>query len=159
MELSVVFSAKEKGLADATVWQAGAFCLRRDVNDDLEILLIESRRNGLWGVPKGHIESNETTAATAKREAFEEAGVLGDINAIPFGMFRYKKDSCATIFHVTVHELTVASIAEIFPEKTLRPSKWFPIKSAVRTASHPGLKRLLQKLAGSECGRHQQLQD
>jgi len=39
-----------------------------------EILFVGSRRNGRWGLPKGHIEAGETSWAAARREALEEAG-------------------------------------------------------------------------------------
>ena len=54
--------------------QAGAICYRRNENGDLRILLVGSRRNGRWGVPKGHLDPEETTGAAALREAFEETG-------------------------------------------------------------------------------------
>ncbi|MEX2745609.1 NUDIX hydrolase [Rhizobium mongolense] len=72
--------------------QAGAICIRRMRTSRPEVLLVSSRRNGRWGLPKGHIEPNENSKTTAEREAFEEAGVLGSADAEPFGSFHYFKD-------------------------------------------------------------------
>jgi 8-oxo-dGTP pyrophosphatase MutT (NUDIX family) len=44
-------------------------------NDSLLFLLINSKRNGIWGFPKGHIENGESETETARREIFEETGI------------------------------------------------------------------------------------
>ncbi|MDR1720940.1 MAG: NUDIX domain-containing protein [Endomicrobium sp.] len=38
-------------------------------------LLVNSRRNGLWGFPKGHVEKDESELETAIREIVEETGI------------------------------------------------------------------------------------
>ena len=43
--------------------------------DDVEILLIHQKKSGLWGIPKGHSEKNETVLQCASREVFEEVGL------------------------------------------------------------------------------------
>ncbi len=130
--------------------QAGAICYRRNGSGQLRILLVGSRRNGRWGVPKGHLDPGETSAQAAGREAFEEAGVLGDVEATIFGSFSYHKDSSPHHYHVSVHFLRVAEVRLDFPEKGTRKQKWFPLKVAIRDAAQPGLKALLSKLEGME---------
>jgi 8-oxo-dGTP pyrophosphatase MutT (NUDIX family) len=44
-------------------------------NDNLLFLLVNSRRSGIWGFPKGHIETGESETETARREIFEETGI------------------------------------------------------------------------------------
>jgi 8-oxo-dGTP pyrophosphatase MutT (NUDIX family) len=44
-------------------------------NDNLLFLLVNSKRNGVWGFPKGHIENGESETETARREIFEETGI------------------------------------------------------------------------------------
>ncbi|MDR3257092.1 MAG: NUDIX domain-containing protein [Endomicrobium sp.] len=44
-------------------------------NDVPVFLLVNSKRNGRWGFPKGHIENSETEIETARREIFEETGI------------------------------------------------------------------------------------
>ncbi|WP_342354141.1 NUDIX hydrolase [Rhizobium grahamii] len=105
-----------------------------------------SRRNGRWGVPKGHLDPNETTAEAAKRESFEEAGLVGDVEATVFGSFSYRKDSSPHRYHVAVHLLHVAEAHPDFPEKGTRKQKWFRLKIAIREAAQPGLKALLSRL-------------
>ena len=53
------------------VEQAGAICYRPSrCGKEVDVLLVTSRRNGAWGIPKGHVERGETTYAAAAREAF-----------------------------------------------------------------------------------------
>jgi len=45
-----------------------------------ELLLVSSRFNkSIWVLPKGHIESGESSDETAVREVFEEAGVTARV--------------------------------------------------------------------------------
>ena len=53
----------------------------RKINEDIRYLLIKNRRSANWSFPKGHVEKNETSEDTAKREVYEEAGIR--ISIIP----------------------------------------------------------------------------
>ncbi|KRB61532.1 DNA mismatch repair protein MutT [Rhizobium sp. Root708] len=132
------------------IQQAGAICYRRNGSGQLRVLLVGSRRNGRWGVPKGHLDPGETTSQAAGRESFEEAGVVGDVETTIFGSFSYHKDSSPHHYHVTVHLLQVAEAQLDFPEKGTRKQKWFPLKVAIRDAAQPGLRALLSRLEGTQ---------
>ncbi len=53
---------------------AGAVIVRRE-RGQLLYLLIYSRRNSIWGFPKGHLEPGETEKEAALREIQEETGL------------------------------------------------------------------------------------
>ncbi|WP_409995386.1 NUDIX domain-containing protein [Rhizobium leguminosarum] len=55
-----------KTLSGRDVAQAGAFCYRKSENGGLEILFVGSRRNGRWGIPKGHVDDGEASSAAAR---------------------------------------------------------------------------------------------
>ena len=128
------------------VQQAGAIGHRHNDDGQLLVLLVGSRRNGRWGVPKGHINAGETSDVAAGREAFEEAGVVGEVDSEIFGSFNYIKDGSPHRYHVAVHLLRVTDLAEDFPEKAARKQRWFPFKAAARDAAQPGLRVLLARL-------------
>lgn len=52
----------------------GAVIYRR-INGGLEFLAVESKVNGHWGFPKGHVEDGESEKETAIREVLEETGL------------------------------------------------------------------------------------
>jgi 8-oxo-dGTP pyrophosphatase MutT (NUDIX family) len=138
--------SSRSGNAGHDLQQAGAICYRRNESGRLRVLLVGSLRNGRWGVPKGHLDPGETSSVAALREAFEEAGVVGEIDPEVFGSFSYQKDSTPHRYHVAVHLLEVSGIATDFPEKTIRRQKWFPIEVAIRDVSQSGLRALLKRL-------------
>ncbi|KJF70218.1 hypothetical protein RP75_27630 [Agrobacterium arsenijevicii] len=126
--------------------QAAAICIHRCEGKVPQVLLVSSRRNGRWGLPKGHIELGETARMAAAREAFEEAGVRGSISSFPLGKFFYFKNSTSTRYNVTVYVLEVQSISDEFPEKGVRKSRWVSIDQAMVEASQPELRILFQKI-------------
>ncbi|TBY81958.1 NUDIX hydrolase [Rhizobium leguminosarum] len=132
-----------KTMSGRDVAQAGALCYRRNENGGVEILFVGSRRNGRWGIPKGHVEGGEASSAAALREAFEEAGVVGVVDKAVFGTFSYRKDTSPNQYHVAVHLFKVSRIADKFPEKHVRKTRWFPVETALREAAQPGLRMLL----------------
>ncbi|WP_331275828.1 NUDIX hydrolase [Rhizobium sp. AG207R] len=92
----------------------------------LKILLVGSRRNGRWGIPKGHIDAGETSEITAARESFEEAGVVGRVEVEIFGIFTYEKDSTPDRYHVSVHLAEVTRIAMDYPQNRRERRLGFP---------------------------------
>ena len=64
--------------ATAARTQYGALCWRMH-RGKVEVLLITSRDTGRWVIPKGWPIAGLAPAETAAREAWEEAGVEGDI--------------------------------------------------------------------------------
>ncbi|MGO4564608.1 NUDIX hydrolase [Rhizobium sp. 2YAF20] len=127
--------------------QAGAICYRWNDKDRLvETLLIASLRNGRWGIPKGHVESGETTRQAARREAFEESGVSGIVDKDVFGAFTYSKEGNPKQFHVSVHLLAVKELADNFPEKQVRKIRWVPVGTAMRDTWQSGLSGLFVNL-------------
>ena len=70
--------------------QVAALCYRYRKHR-LEILLISSLGQGRWILPKGWPMKHQPDCVTALTEAFEEAGVYGDVSSEPVGQFQYEK--------------------------------------------------------------------
>ncbi len=98
-------------LLGRTIDQCGAICFRMNDIGAVEVLLITSRDTGRWVVPKGNIEKNEPLYKCARREALEEAGVIGCVGKKSIGYFSSLKDSSKPPFLVSVFALQVENAA------------------------------------------------
>lgn len=56
-------------------YSAGAVIYRRNNENKLEYLIVQSVINDNWGFPKGHLEAGETAKQAAVREVAEEVGL------------------------------------------------------------------------------------
>ena len=116
----------------------------RFTKQGLEILLITSIRKKKWIVPKGFIEFNLTAFESAKKEAFEEAGVIGTNETVELGSFTLKKYGGLT--KILVYSMEVEKIKDDYPEKNLRKRKWFTSDEASDAISLPEVGNMIQIL-------------
>jgi 8-oxo-dGTP pyrophosphatase MutT (NUDIX family) len=120
----------------------------RVINGRPEILLITSRRTQRWIVPKGWPEKGSTPAADAAREAFEEAGVSGEIAGEALGVFHYIKEmkhGLGIPCRVSLYALKVTRQHRSWSEKAARETKWHSVGEAAALVSEPELRRLILK--------------
>ena len=80
--------------------QIAALCWR--TNPLLEVLLITSLKTQRWILPKGWPHDGMSLAASAAREAEEEAGVTGEVTPLPLGHYRYIKDKAGAALPIRV---------------------------------------------------------
>ena len=111
----------------------------------LEILLITSIRKKKWIIPKGFIEFNLSAFESAKKEAFEEAGVIGTNETIELGSFTIEKYGGRT--NIVVYSMEVEKFKDDYPEKNLRKRKWYRVDEAIETVSIPEVVKMIEILA------------
>ncbi len=107
-----------------TIQQASAIPFRSG-DDGPEVCLITSQRSGAWGFPKGVIDPGETTAQAALKEAFEEAGLHGEIVGPALGRYRYEK--WGQQLEVEVLLMAVDTCDAQWSEQHLRKRRWVPV--------------------------------
>jgi 8-oxo-dGTP pyrophosphatase MutT (NUDIX family) len=111
--------------------QVAAVCyrVRKDV---IEFLLVQTRGSGRWIFPKGSAEPGLTHAQAAAIEAFEEAGVHGRIEEIPFARYISRKPgdrrNSRRSLQVSAHLCEVRRLAN--PKESNRNRTWFSIEDA-----------------------------
>ncbi|MBU1186730.1 MAG: NUDIX hydrolase [Acidobacteria bacterium] len=109
-----------------------------------EFLLITTRTRKHWIFPKGIVEPGQTFKETARREAFEEAGVSGRIHPEPLGTYCFPK--WKGVCRVTVFGMEVEKTEEDWPEKNIRVRRWFSPEEAADGIHHPDLASLCRTL-------------
>ncbi len=128
-------------------FQSGALPWRRSGEGELQVLLITSRETRRWIIPKGWPIKGLTPPQTAAREAFEEAGVKGDVGKKKIGVFHYDKrlrSGRVQRVRVTVYPLKVATEREAWPEVEQRAKLWTTIPAAADLVQEPELAGLLR---------------
>ncbi|MBW6505915.1 MAG: NUDIX hydrolase [Rhodobacteraceae bacterium] len=128
--------------------QVGALCLRGRP-ERREVLLVSSLGTGRWIIPKGWPMRGRTLAEAALREAWEEAGVQGEVGALPFGAFGYAKQrdgAAPTPCRVQVFIVRVRGLADDYPEAGRRARRWVRPIEAAAMVDEPELKALLSGL-------------
>ena len=113
----------------------------RIINGQIEVMLITSSGGKRWVIPKGLIEPNMTPEDSAAKEAWEEAGVLGQVFPDLMGTYEYYKSGCT--WQVDVFLLQVETVMENWPEAYKRKRQWVSIPKAIKRVDEPELKLIL----------------
>jgi 8-oxo-dGTP pyrophosphatase MutT (NUDIX family) len=127
--------------------QFAALCYRfRKKSAMPEMLLITSRDTGRWVIPKGWPMENRASHEVAAREAWEEAGVKGQVSPDSIGSYRYDKRMSHGLklsVVVKVYPLVVFDMAKRFPEKGSRRLEWMSFTEAAGNVAEPSLRTLI----------------
>jgi 8-oxo-dGTP pyrophosphatase MutT (NUDIX family) len=115
--------------------QVAAVCYRIRKRG-IEFLLVQTR-GGRWIFPKGGVEPGLTLAQSAALEAFEEAGVHGRMEEIPFARyFRRRPDVTAIGLESETPLAVAAHLCEVTrlepPQESNRNPTWFSAENAKR---------------------------
>src|SRR5688572_20178235 len=121
--------------------QQSAVIPYRRTDEGLKVLLITSSRRKRWIIPKGLIEPMMSAAESALREAYEEAGIEGDISAAPIGSYMYPKWGTTCV--VAVFLLEVRTVLDAWPEAAVRQRRWLPLAAAAEAIEEPDLRDLI----------------
>lgn len=122
------------------IHQAAAIPYRRK-KGYVEFCLVTARRTGYWTFPKGTIEGKDTSEKTALKEAEEEAGLTGEIEGDPIGVYRYPK--AQRKLNVEVHLMRVDKAAKEWEEDRTRDRRWFDPEKARSALPYKTLRLLL----------------
>lgn len=108
------------------------------------VCLVTSRGGKRWVLPKGLIDPGQTPPRAAAAEAWEEAGLTGELSAEPVGCYRYVKFGATHV--VTVFLMAVLGEAAVWPERGERRREWVTPAEAARRVDEPELKAILLAL-------------
>lgn len=138
----------ERDPATGRPLQVAALPWRRAAGGSIEVLLVTGRRSSRWIVPKGWPMRGRTHAAAAAREAYEEAGVEGEIEPREIGRFDHVKNHPVLgrlRTSVLLFPMAVTDELHIWPEKGQRGRRWFAREAAAKRVAWPDLARLIRQ--------------
>jgi 8-oxo-dGTP pyrophosphatase MutT (NUDIX family) len=130
-----------RGNTKTIVYNQAAALPFRYINDRLQIMLITSRRARRWIIPKGLLEEGLSPSELALKEAYEEAGITGNISHRSLGMYKYEKWN--GICRVEVYSLFVTNILDRWPEDTFRFRQWFDFSDVAQLIENNELRQLI----------------
>lgn len=140
-----------KDFGHAKPLRQAAAAVFRGKGDHQELMLITSRDTGRWIVPKGWIEDGEDGSEAALREAWEEAGVTGEVMPeAAIGHYQYTKQRTRRgdrLCEVDVYRVNLGDQKDEWPEKDQRDRRWFPVAEAIGLVDETGLKQVIRSTA------------
>ena len=113
---------------------------------DGKVGLVTSRSGRRWVIPKGQIEPGQTAGETALVEAWEEAGLVGVLDAEPAGAYCYEK--LGREHHVLVYRMAVTDARGQWPEREQRRREWVSVDEAIERVDEPALREILRSVFG-----------
>jgi 8-oxo-dGTP pyrophosphatase MutT (NUDIX family) len=117
---------------------------------DRMILLITSRETKRWVIPRGNPIAGMSPAEAAAQEAWEEAGIRGEVEKCALGAYRYDKrrpGGTSVPAQVQVFAMQVSELADVWPESGERERRWFTPRQAADSIDEPELKSLILRSA------------
>jgi 8-oxo-dGTP pyrophosphatase MutT (NUDIX family) len=123
--------------------QSGVIPYRKK-NGKTEVLLVTSIRRKKWIIPKGFIEYHMSPFQSAKKEAFEEAGVRGSNTTKILGSYTVRKNGSELL--TKIYSMKVTRVFKDYPEKNLRKRKWFSIYDAAKKVEIDELATIIRRL-------------
>jgi len=118
--------------------QAGVVAYRR-TKKGLRLCLTHKPGEGSWALLKGIVDPGETLRETALKEAWEEAGLHGEIVGKRIGTYAYRK--WGRRFRVAMYLMEVTGQDDEWQEMHVRDRHWLsPRKTLKILADHPSLE-------------------
>jgi 8-oxo-dGTP pyrophosphatase MutT (NUDIX family) len=114
------------------------------------VMLATSRDTGRWVIPKGWPMPGRKPCQVAKREAFEEAGLIGKfISKQPVGSYHYMKVLSRhheVLCEVLVFLFQVECQLDAWPEKHQRETRWFEPHEAAALVDEAELGEIIRRV-------------
>jgi len=101
-------------------------------NNGIKVVLVTTKpkHKGNWIFPKGQIELDMTGYESAAKEAYEEAGVIGQISPTLFDT--YQQNKWGSRMQVQVYTMDVTEILETWKEMRDRDRQILPLDEAIK---------------------------
>jgi phosphohistidine phosphatase len=117
----------------------------RHIAGELQILIITSSKNKHWVIPKGICDPGMTAQQSAAKEAYEEAGVQGEVLDGKIGYYQYPKWDA--VCEVSVYPMRVNQLLDNDQwQESHRQRQWVSVQQAVSQLKNPDIKGIVATL-------------
>lgn len=113
----------------------------------IKIVLVSTIK-GNWTLPKGVIDPGDSPQEAAIREAWEEAGIEGEMDSHEFARFQQKK--WEGICTIRVYRMSIKLILDKWPEQDTRERKIVSVNDALQIIvkrQKPVIAKLLSEIS------------
>ncbi len=124
---------------------AGGVIVRRQGGEPHVLLIRDPYAN--WGLPKGHLEPQETPAEAAAREVAEETGLTGLSILGPLPTIDWYFRDRGQLVHKFCHFFLMESVAgEPTPQadEGISACVWLPVRDAIRSVTYATAREVLR---------------
>lgn len=127
--------------------QYGVLPWREDRHGRAQVLLITPRGGSRWTVPKGWPAANRASYLSAALNAFEEAGVIGEVLSHPLATYRYMKEGDAKQHRcVALFGFRVVGTLTNWPKRGERTRRWFSLSEAADAVDDRELAQIIRAI-------------
>lgn len=125
--------------------QAGALAWQ-EAEGERKFWIVTSRRTRRWVLPKGSVDPGMTPAEAAAQEAFEEAGLHGQVSLAPIGSYTIPKIRPPLIWsvNVAIFPIAVTQVDEDWLESGERERRLVSLGEAEGLIEEQEILRLLR---------------
>jgi 8-oxo-dGTP pyrophosphatase MutT (NUDIX family) len=109
-----------------------------------KVCIIRRKSSRKWGIPKGFIDPGHSREQAALTEAYEEAGLSGEIIGKSIGTYDYKKGSVTLT--VAVFLMQVSEEHPTWPEMDFRERRWCSLTEARSLLKNHKVRPLLERI-------------
>lgn len=140
-------NGREKRIRPAYYYNQSSVIPYRIQNGHIQVLIISSSSAKHWVVPKGILDPGLSAQDSAAKEAYEEAGIEGEVAEIEIGHYVYKKWKAPC--SVSVFPMKVNRILD--QEKwheSHRERRWVSVEEAIKLLHNTDLANIVGRLFG-----------
>lgn len=127
--------------------EIAAFIYRR-VGKRLQIMLVTNKKQTRWILPKGQPEHKQLDVEVALDEAYEEAGIIGQMDDTPGTVLYYTSSTGDVELHV--YRMQIGDLIADWPEQKIRQREMVDIDVALlmirKHALRSGIKEISQEI-------------
>src|SRR5262245_39379259 len=127
--------------------QAAVIPVRSMNSEGVLVCLMRKKNSVRWGIPKGYIDRGDSWKQAALNEAYEEAGLLGNVIGESIGTYVYTQG--ITTLTVIVFVMEVLEEQTTWQEMRWRERRWCSLEEADALLKDHRVKPLFDRIRPS----------